>query len=230
MTFSEYEKKREKERNIAIALMEQGVEFADIDSVYIDPTVKIEAGAFIGPCVTLTGNVSIGKNTKILQNTRIVDSEIGEGTTIESSVILESKVGNNTSVGPFAYIRPGSSVGDNCKVGDFVEIKNSNVGNGTKASHLTYIGDSDLGENINLGCGVVFVNYDGTNKYRTVVKDGAFIGCNVNLISPVTINEGAYIAAGSTITMDVPKDALAVARSRQTVIEDWAAKRGLYRK
>lgn len=230
MTFSEYENKRREQRQIAISLMEQGVEFADIDSVYIDSEVKIGPGTFIGPCVTLTGKVSIGENCKILQNTRIVDSEVGNETQIESSVILESKVGDNTSVGPFAYIRPGSRVGSNCKVGDFVEIKNSNIGDGTKAAHLTYIGDADLGENINLGCGVVFVNYDGSKKYRTVVEDGAFIGCNVNLISPVTVGEGAYIAAGSTIDQEVPKDALAIARAKQTVIEDWAAKRGLYRK
>ena len=139
----------------------------------------------IGPCVRLEGSTVIGKNCKIEQNCRIVDSTIGDGVSIDSSVILDSSVGSETSVGPFAYIRPGSAIGEGCKVGDFVEVKNSNMGNGSKSAHLTYIGDADIGENVNLGCGVVFVNYDGKNKHRSTVGDGCFIGCNVNLVSPV---------------------------------------------
>ena len=145
-------------------------------------------------------------------------------------MILESKIGDNTSVGPFAYIRPGSSVGRNCKVGDFVEVKNSNLGDGSKSAHLTYIGDADIGENANLGCGVVFVNYDGTNKYRSEIGDGVFIGCNANIISPIKIEDGAYVAAGSTVTRNVPEDALCVARAKQKNIEGWATMRGLYNK
>ena len=141
-----------------------------------------------------------------------------------------SAVGSETTVGPFAYIRPGSRIGKGCKVGDFVEVKNSTLGDGTKSAHLTYIGDADLGKNINLGCGVVFVNYDGTNKYRSTVGDGAFIGCNANIVSPVSIGDGAYIAAGSTVTKNVEEDALCVARARQKNIQGWAKQRGLYRK
>ena len=133
-------------------------------------------------------------------------------------------------MGPFAYLRPGSTIGDGCKVGDFVEVKNSSMGDGAKASHLTYIGDSDVGKNVNLGCGVVFVNYDGSQKYRSVVDDNAFIGCNSNLISPIHIGEGAYVAAGSTITEDVPGGALYVARSRGRTFRDWVEKRGILKK
>ena len=139
-------------------------------------------------------------------------------------------MGKGTKVGPFAYLRPGCTIGENCKVGDFVEVKNSSLGDGSKASHLTYIGDSDVGRDVNIGCGVVFVNYDGTNKHRSNIGDGAFIGCNTNLVSPVSVEDGAYIAAGSTITEDVPKDSLAIARQRQRNIEGWAREKGLYKK
>ena len=230
MTLSQYEEKREKDRAIAIKHLENGVVFADIDSVFIDETVKIGKGTFIGPCVTLSGDTEIGENCTIHQNSRMVNAKIAEGTTVESSVILDSSVGSETSVGPFAYIRPGSKIGNKCKVGDFVEVKNSTLGDGTKASHLTYIGDADLGKNVNLGCGVVFVNYDGREKHRTTVGDRCFIGCNVNLISPVTVEDGAYIAAGSTINKDVPEDSLAVARTKQTVIPGWASRTGMYKK
>jgi len=139
-------------------------------------------------------------------------------------------VGNETSVGPFAYLRPNSEVGSHCKVGDFVEIKNSRLDDGAKAAHLTYVGDSDVGKKVNLGCGVVFVNYDGSKKYRSVVEDGAFIGCNVNLVSPVHVGKDAYIAAGSTITNDVEDGALYVARSKGKSIEGWVEKRGILKK
>ncbi|MPN50577.1 Bifunctional protein GlmU [bioreactor metagenome] len=136
-------------------------------------------------------------------------------------------MGNNTNIGPFAYLRPGSVIGNDVKVGDFVEVKNSSVGDGTKASHLTYIGDSDVGENVNIGCGVIFVNYDGKEKHRSVVKSGSFVGCNVNLVSPVVVEEGAYVAAGTTVTRNVPKGALCVGRAREKNIEGWVARRGL---
>ena len=174
--------------------------------------------------------MTIGENCTIGQNSRIKDSVIGDDTSIQSSVILESKVGSGTSVGPFAYLRPNSEVGDGCKVGDFVEIKNSKLGDGAKAAHLTYVGDSDVGERVNLGCGVVFVNYDGSRKYRSVVEDGAFIGCNVNLVSPVHVGKDAYIAAGSTITEDVPDGALYVARAKGRTLEGWVEKKGILKK
>lgn len=230
MTFEEYKTKEEKRISIALGHMEKGVEFVDINTAYIDESVEIGEGTLIGPCVTLEGKTVIGKNCRIYQNTRIKDSVIDDGVEITSSVVLESSIGEKTKVGPFAYLRPNSRIGKECKVGDFVEVKNSTFGDGTKASHLTYIGDSDVGNNVNMGCGVVFVNYDGTNKYRCTVGDGAFIGCNSNLISPVTVESGAYVAAGSTVTDNVPEDALCIARARQTNIDGWAAKKGLYRK
>ncbi len=210
--------------------LEAGVRFIDIRTAYIDEGVTIGAGTVIYPCVVIEGDVTIGENCTIGQNSRIKDSVIGDDTTIQSSVILESKVGSDTSVGPFAYLRPNSEVGDGCKVGDFVEIKNSKLGDGAKAAHLTYVGDSDVGERVNLGCGVVFVNYDGSKKYRSVVEDGAFIGCNVNLVSPVHVGKDAYIAAGSTITEDVPDGALYVARAKGRTLEGWVEKKGILKK
>jgi bifunctional UDP-N-acetylglucosamine pyrophosphorylase/glucosamine-1-phosphate N-acetyltransferase len=230
LNYEEYKEKEKKRIERAIAYMEAGVEFADINTVYIDEGVKIGKGTFIGPCVTIEGNTVIGSGCMIYQNTRIKDAEIGDNVEIQSSVILESSVGSGTKVGPFAYMRPDSHVGENCKIGDFVEIKNSNFGNGSKSAHLTYIGDADVGEGVNLGCGIVFVNYDGNNKFRTKVGNNAFIGCNTNLVAPVEVGDDTYIAAGSTITKNVPKDALGIAREKQTNIEGWAAKRGLYRK
>ncbi len=230
MDFREFEAQEKKRLERNLAYTEQGVSFIDPRTAYIDEGVKIGAGTVIYPCVVLEGNVEIGENCVIGQNSRIKDSTIGSGTSVQSSVIMESTVGNDTSVGPFAYIRPGSDVGSGCKVGDFVEIKNSRLGDGAKAAHLTYVGDSDVGERVNLGCGVVFVNYDGSKKYRSVVEDGAFIGCNVNLVSPVHVGRNAYIAAGSTITSDVPEGALYVARARGRSLEGWVEKRGILKK
>lgn len=230
MDIREYEEleNRRLERNLGY--MEQGVRFIDIRTAYIDEGVKIGRGTVIYPCVVIEGNVEIGEDCTIGQNTRIKDSVIGSGTAVQSSVILDSRVGSDTSIGPFAYLRPNSNVGNGCKVGDFVEIKNSSLGDGAKAAHLTYVGDSDVGERVNLGCGVVFVNYDGSSKYRSVVEDGAFIGCNVNLVSPVKVGKNAYVAAGSTITKDVPDGALHVARAKGKNIEGWVERRGILKK
>lgn len=230
MDFNEYKEKEQKRIEIAIRHLENGVDFVDINTAYIDEEVKIGAGTLIGPCVTIEGSTVIGNDCCILQNSRIKDSIIEDEVEIQTSVILESKVGTKTKIGPFAYLRPKSMIGKECKVGDFVEVKNSSFGDGSKASHLTYIGDSDVGRDVNIGCGVVFVNYDGSQKHRSTVGDGAFIGCNTNLVSPVKVEDGAYIAAGSTVTKDVPEDALCVARAKQKNIEGWAAKRGLYNK
>lgn len=230
MDFNQYKEREQKRLEIAIKHLEKGVDFVDINTAYIDEEAVIGSGTLIGPCVTIEGGTVIGKNCKILQNSRIKDSIIEDEVEIQSSVVLESKVGRKTKVGPFAYLRPKSIIGKECKVGDFVEVKNSSFGDGSKASHLTYIGDSDVGRDVNIGCGVVFVNYDGSQKHRSTVGDGAFIGCNTNLVSPVKVEDGAYIAAGSTVTKDVPEDALCVARAKQRNIEDWASKRGLYKK
>ncbi len=230
MDIKEYEKLERQRISRNLDYLEAGVRFIDIRTAYIDEGVSIGAGTVIYPCVVIEGDVTIGENCTIGQNSRIKDSVIGDDTSIQSSVVLESKIGSGTSVGPFAYLRPNSEVGDGCKVGDFVEIKNSKLGDGAKAAHLTYVGDSDVGERVNLGCGVVFVNYDGSRKYRSVVEDGAFIGCNVNLVSPVHVGKDAYIAAGSTITADVPDGALYVARAKGRTLEGWVEKKGILKK
>lgn len=223
----EYEEKEAARLARNLELAAGGVRFVDIRQAYIGSEVTIGEGTLIGPCVTIEGKSTIGRDCFIGQNCDFRDAVIGDGVHIESSVIQESTVGDGTKVGPFAYLRPGTSVGRNCRVGDFVEIKNSSLGDGTKAAHLTYIGDSDLGRGINLGCGVVFVNYDGKHKYRSVIKDGAFIGCNVNIISPVTVGEKAYIGAGTTVTRDVADGVLYVGRPSDRTIPGWVERTGL---
>ena len=225
-----YKAQEAKRVEINLRHLENGVEFVDLYTAYIEEEVEIGRGTVIGPCVTLKGNTVIGENCIIGQNSRVENCRIADGAEIQSSVLLDSSVGEETKVGPFAYVRPGSRVGAHCKVGDFVEIKNSAFGDGSKASHLTYIGDSDVGSGVNLGCGVVFVNYDGTNKYRSTVEDGAFIGCNSNLVSPVTVGVGAYIGAGSTVTEDVEADALYVARAKGVTKEGWVSRKGILKK
>ena len=182
------------------------------------------------PGVILRGRTVIGPECELGPNTMIRDCVIGRGVTVNASQLNESTVEEGTKVGPFAYIRPGCHVGREVKVGDFVELKNSTIGDGTKISHLTYVGDSNVGGHVNFGCGTVTVNYDGTSKFRTTIGDNAFIGCNTNLVAPVKIGDGAYTAAGSTITDDVPADSLAIARSIQVVKKQWAARRRNRRK
>lgn len=223
----EYMEKKENQVQINLGFAEKGVEFTDIENAYIDEGAEIGKGTHIGHGVTIDGETVIGENCYIGQNSEIKKSTIGNNTTVKQSVILESTVGNDTNVGPFAYMRPNSKVGNGCKVGDFVEIKNSVMGDGSKASHLTYIGDSDVGKNVNLGCGVVFVNYDGKNKHRSVVGDDSFIGCNVNIVSPVNISNNSYVAAGTTVTKNVPEGSLYVGRAKERVLEGWVEKRGL---
>lgn len=208
-------------RRINERLMRAGVTMIDPEATYVDDTVTIGRDTTVYPGCTLMGETVIGEDCTIYPGCRMNNARVGDGTTVESSVLLDCRVGSFTTVGPNAYLRPKAEVGDHCRIGDFVEIKNSVIGNGTKVSHLTYVGDADLGEGINLGCGVVFSNYDGKRKYRSSVGDGAFIGCNVNLVSPVVVEAGAYIAAGSTITKDVPAGALAIARSRQANLNGW---------
>lgn len=222
-----YNEKSESRRKINLAYAAGGVEFFDLDQAQLDEGLTIGAGTYIGPGVIITGDTVIGENCRIGQGCRIENSEIGDGSNADHSVVLDSKIGMNTTVGPFAYVRPGSSVGNDCRIGDFVEIKNSSLGDNTKVSHLSYIGDADLGAGINVGCGVVFVNYDGREKHRSTVGDGAFIGCNVNIVSPLNIGKGAYIAAGGTVTSDVPPGALFIARKRGRFIGGWVEKRGL---
>ena len=209
-------------RRINTSLMEAGAIIIDPENTYLSAETKIGKDTTIYPGIITEGRVIIGENCVIGHNSRIVNSTIADGVDIQISTVLDSFVDENTHVGPYAYLRPNSHIGKNVKVGDFVEVKNAVMKDGAKASHLTYIGDAEVGKNVNLGCGTVFVNYDGTNKYRTVVEDNCFIGCNSNLVSPVTVKEGSYVAAGSTITDDVPEDTLAVARARQVNKEGYA--------
>lgn len=207
--------------------MENGVTIIDPNCTYIGDDVQIERDTIIYPGNVLEGNTIIKEGCTLYPNSRILDSTINEGVIIQSSVILESSIGSNTTVGPFAYIRPESSIGNNVRVGDFVEIKKSTIGNNTKVSHLTYIGDAEVGESCNFGCGTVVVNYDGKAKYKTVIGNNSFIGCNTNLVSPVEVEDNTYIAAGSTITETVKKNSLAIARARQVNKEEWVTKQGL---
>ncbi|QSX07440.1 bifunctional UDP-N-acetylglucosamine diphosphorylase/glucosamine-1-phosphate N-acetyltransferase GlmU [Alkalibacter rhizosphaerae] len=205
--------------------MENGVTILDPEATYIGKHVKIGMDTVIYPGCILEGETAIGEECQILEQSKITNCIIGNQVTIQSSTLMESSVGDKTKVGPYAYVRPNCRIGSNAKIGDFVELKNARFGDGSKASHLTYVGDAVVGKNVNLGCGVVFVNYDGVDKHITVVEDDVFVGCNVNLVSPVTIKKGAYVAAGSTITEDVPEDSLAIARSRQTNKEGYYSDR-----
>ena len=221
-----YDEKARERRSVNLTFAENGVEFFDLGQAEIEAGVKIGAGTYIGPGTIIKGDTVIGENCRIEQGTRIDNCDIGDGTSVDHSVLSDSKIGCETTIGPFAYIRPDSKIGNRCRIGDYVEIKNSEIGDETKISHLSYVGDSDLGAGINIGCGVVFVNYDGWEKHRSVVEDGAFIGCNVNIVSPVRIGAGAYIAAGGTVTNDVAPGALFVARDKGKSIEEWVARRG----
>lgn len=202
-------------KSINKAYMKQGVFIEDPKTTLIEAGVEIGEGTYIEGGCKITGNTKIGKDVKIGFNSNIMDSEIGDKVTIDSSYIEKSVVERYTSIGPFARLRPNSHLEENVHIGNFVEVKNSRMGQGTKAGHLTYVGDADLGKDINLGCGVVFVNYDGKFKHRSVVEDGAFIGSNANIVAPVHIEKEGFIAAGSTITKDVNQGCLVLERAER---------------
>ncbi len=189
----------------------------DKRSTYISPEAKIADDVIIYPNNHIIGNTVIGKGCKIMPNCILTDSVIGAGCSVTASVMEEAMVGDTTTVGPYAYLRKGARVGSHCRIGDFVEIKNSTIGDYTKASHLAYIGDATVGARCNIGCGVIFVNYDGKTKHKTTVEDDCFIGSNCNIIAPVTLREGSYIAAGTTVTEETPSDSFVIGRSRQIV-------------
>ena len=202
--------------------IENGVKFMSLDGIVIAPDAKIGVGTRIQPGTQLRHGAVVGAGCDIGPNSIIEDSVVGDGCVVNATQIYKSRLDNNVKIGPFCHVRPNSHLCDGVKIGDFVEVKNSTVGKDTHASHLTYIGDSDVGERVNFGCGTVCVNYNGYIKNRCVIGDDAFIGCNTNLVAPVTIGEGGYTAAGSTITDDVPAGALAIARARQVVKPEWA--------
>jgi bifunctional UDP-N-acetylglucosamine pyrophosphorylase/glucosamine-1-phosphate N-acetyltransferase len=242
-----YARKKESNRQNNLRYADLGVDFVDIDAAFIEPTTEIGSGTQIGFGVRICGRTVIGKNCLVGDGCRIDESlledgvkvdqyasvskaQIRTGASISQSVVMESEIGASSSIGPFAYIRPGCRIGTGARIGDFVELKNSTVGDHAKVSHLTYVGDADIGAEVNLGCGVVFVNYNGAEKFRSRVGDGAFIGCNVNLISPVEVDSGAYVAAGTTVTRNVSAGSLSVGRAKERIIEGWVAKRGLLKR
>ncbi|HQH25808.1 MAG TPA: bifunctional UDP-N-acetylglucosamine diphosphorylase/glucosamine-1-phosphate N-acetyltransferase GlmU [Oligoflexia bacterium] len=217
------QKMREK---INRQLMEQGVSFEDPAAAYIDEGVEIEADTFIGAGTRIRGKTRIGSGVVIEGNALIEDAVIEPGCIIKLfSYIQGAQVGKNCHVGPFAHLRPGTVLEENVKIGNFVETKKAMLRSGTKANHLTYLGDAEIGPGTNVGAGTITCNYDGVNKSKTIVGKSCFIGSNTALVAPVTVGDGAYIGAGSTITQDVPAQALGIARGHQRNIEGWAERK-----
>ena len=207
--------------------MDNGVTLISPESIYIEKDVVIGRDTIIYPNNILRGKTDIGNNCILYAGNEIVDTVIKDNVTIRTSFLEESYVDEKTTIGPYAHLRPKSKLGKKVKIGNFVEVKNSIMGNNSKASHLAYVGDGDIGDNVNIGCGVVFVNYDGKHKNRSIVKDNAFIGSNSNLVAPVTIEEKGYVATGSTVTDNVPANSLCIARARQVIKAGWTAKKKL---
>lgn len=216
---SELLRKRINEKHL-----EQGVTIIDPANTYIDESVRIGMDTIIYPNTVIKGDTVIGENVIISANCEISDSMIGDNTEIKHSVVTDAEVGSGTTVGPYAQLRPGAKLGSAVKIGNFVEVKKSELKDGAKVSHLSYIGDAEIGERANIGCGAITVNYDGVNKFKTTVGADAFIGCNTNLVAPVTVGDRSITEAGSTITDDVPADSLAIARNKQTTKEGYYKK------
>ena len=208
------------------ALRAAGVTLLDPSTTFIDDGVTVGPGTIIHPGVTLEGSTRIGANCRIRSWVRITDSLLGDGVIVnDSCVIVESRVDDEARVGPFSHLRPDSHMKPGSHVGNFVELKKTVFGEGSKANHLAYLGDATIGAGVNIGAGTITCNYDGEKKHPTIIEDGAFIGSDSQLIAPVTIGAGAYVAAGSSVTEDVPPGALGVARGRQRNIEGWAEKK-----
>ena len=209
------------QKKLIEGFMEQGVYFQDPTSTYIDADVTISSGTKVLANTHLTGSTSINENCIIGPNAQINDSSIGKNSKVVNSVVDQSTIHENGNIGPFAHIRPGSELGEGVKVGSFAETKKSKIGKGSKVPHLAYVGDAELGENVNFSAGAITVNYDGKEKHKTDIKDGAFIGSDVMLVAPVTIGEESMIGAGSVITKDVPSKALGIERNNQKNVEGY---------
>lgn len=216
-------------RRVLDRLLDGGVDIPLEDGVMVGVDVSVGPDTRLLPGTVLQGGTSIGSGCVIGPNSVITDSRIGDGCVIDQSRVDRSRLGRAVHIGPFTNIRPNSDLDDRVKIGDFVEVKNSTVGENTSIAHLTYIGDTDLGKRCNIGCGVVTVNYDGTNKFRTQVGDDSFVGCNTNLVAPVRMGDRTYSAAGTTVTENVPDDALVIGRARQVVKENWSKTRGRFK-
>ena len=221
-----YEAAARYARTVALSFSERGVRFHTFDGVLISPFAEIGEGTVIFPNVQIRHGGKIGRNCVIGSGSVLENSAVGDGCVINATQIFDSVLEDDVKIGPFCHIRPNTRLCRGVRIGDFVEVKNSTVGEDTHASHLTYIGDSDVGARVNFGCGTVTVNYDGRHKYRTVIGNDVFIGCNSNLVAPVRLEDNAFTAAGSTITDDVPENALGIARARQVNKENWVITRG----
>ena len=204
-------------------LLQAGVWMMDPSAVYVEETVTVGAGTRLLPGTILMGNTVVGKNCQLGPNTMLTDCTVGDGVTVNASQAEDSRIEDDCQIGPYTHIRPHCVVGKGSKIGAFVQLKNCNLGEGTKMAHLTYVGDSDVGDHCNFGCGTVTCNYDGFQKFRTTIGSDVFVGCNTNLVPPVAVGDGAYIAAATTVTQDVPADAMVIGRARQEVKEGWAA-------
>jgi len=212
-------------------LMAAGVTIIDPATTYIEPDVEIGPDTVIHPGVAIQGQTRVGAACEIHSHVRIVDSQIADKVVIQDfCLILGSRIAENATVGPFAHLRPETVVGDGAKIGNFVELKKTTLGPGSKANHLAYLGDATIGAKVNIGAGTITCNYDGTAKHQTIIDDGAFIGSDSQLVAPVRIGKGAYVAAGSSITEDVPPGALGIARGRQTNVADWVERRKMQAK
>ncbi|WP_350343731.1 bifunctional UDP-N-acetylglucosamine diphosphorylase/glucosamine-1-phosphate N-acetyltransferase GlmU [Proteinivorax tanatarense] len=212
------------QKAINLAWMKKGVTIIDPDSTYIDPTCQISQDVTIHPMTFIKGNTVIEEGAELGPNTTVVDSEIGENTSVVQSSVQSSKLKSGIQIGPYTHIRPNCEVADSVKLGNFVEVKNAKIGTQSKAAHLTYLGDCTIEENVNIGCGTITANYDGKQKHHTLIKKGAFIGSNSNLIAPITVGEQGFVAAGSTVTKDVPSDSLVIARGKEVVRKNWIKK------
>ncbi len=217
---------KELKRRTIQRLMEEGVTFRDPDSVLVDDGVEIGRDTVVYPFVCLEGETRVGSGCTIGPGAHLKDTVVGDRVSIRTGTVTDdARIGDDSSVGPHAHLRPGTILGPSVKIGNFVETKKAVFGEGAKASHLSYIGDAELGRDVNIGAGTITCNYDGVNKHKTTIEDGAFIGSNSQLVAPVTIGKGAYVGAGSTITKDVPPGSLALTRSPQKVHEGWAKRR-----
>ncbi|HEV8376626.1 MAG TPA: bifunctional UDP-N-acetylglucosamine diphosphorylase/glucosamine-1-phosphate N-acetyltransferase GlmU [Candidatus Polarisedimenticolia bacterium] len=210
----------------ATELMEGGVSILDPGSTYVEAGVKVGRDTLLSPHTFLEGETVIGEGCRIAQGTRIINSTLAEGVEVlDHCVINGARLGRGVRVGPFAHLRPGTDLADEVRIGNFVETKESRIGRGSKANHLAYLGDSEIGAGVNVGAGTITCNYDGEKKHKTILEDEVFIGSDSQLVAPVKVKRGAYVGAGSTITKDVPAYSLAIARGRQVVVEGWAKKK-----
>ena len=217
---------QEIQRRVVEKLMKEGVTFRNPSTVVIDSTVTIGADSVVYPFVTLEGTTKLGEGCIIEPGVHLINVTVGDDVHLKTGTVAEeTTIGDEATIGPYAHLRPGTQLGHKVKVGNFVETKKAIVGEGSKLPHLSYIGDAEIGTGVNIGAGTITCNYDGVNKHKTVIEDGVFIGSDSQLVAPVRIGKGAYVGAGSTITKDVPADALSLTRAPQKIVEGWAARR-----